>query len=81
MGDYLYTAALEHKISELERLNLELKGLLKAAIADFEKVTRMCVGFQCDVCVHEYMRNYPCNCCEWQYKDEAMKLIGDDGNA
>lgn len=34
MGDYLYTAALEHKVSELEEQNSKLKSLLKTAVED-----------------------------------------------
>lgn len=59
--------------------NEELKRLLKLAIADFERVTRMCEGVQCDSCPHNYLRNYSCDCCEWQYKDDAEKLLKMDG--
>ena len=55
--------------------NRELKRLLGIAIADFEFVTKMCDETQCENCPHNYMRNYPCDCCEWQYKDEAEKLL------
>lgn len=58
--------------------NRELKRLLKLAIADFEFVTKMCDETQCENCPHNYMRNYPCDCCEWQYKDEAEKLLKGD---
>lgn len=51
--------------------NRELKKLLETAIRDFQRVTKMCVGIQCDSCPHNYLRD----CCEWQYKDEAMKLL------
>lgn len=37
MGDYLYTAALEHKVSELEEQNSRLKSLLKTAVGDLRK--------------------------------------------
>ena len=44
MGDYLYTAALEHKVSELEHKvseleeqNSRLKSLLKTAVGDLRK--------------------------------------------
>ena len=59
----------------LQKENRELKRLLKLAIADFECVTKMCDETQCENCPHNYMRNYPCDCCEWQYKDEAEKLL------
>ena len=55
--------------------NRELKRLLGIAIADFECLTKMCDETQCENCPHNYMRNYPCDCCEWQYKDEAEKLL------
>ena len=58
--------------------NRELKKLLKLAIADFECLTKMCDETQCENCPHNYMRNYPCDCCEWQYKDEAEKLLKGD---
>ena len=60
---------------ELAGENRELKRLLGIAIADFEFVTKMCDETQCENCPHNYMRNYPCDCCEWQYKDEAEKLL------
>ena len=59
----------------LQKENRELKRLLEIAIADFEFVTKMCDETQCESCPHNYMRNYPCDCCEWQYKDEAEKLL------
>ena len=55
--------------------NRELKRLLGIAIADFEFVTKMCDETQCENCLRNYMRNYPCGCCEWQYKDEAENLL------
>lgn len=60
---------------ELASENRELKRLLGIAIADFEFVTKMCDETQCESCPHNYMRNYPCDCCEWQYKDEAENLL------
>lgn len=36
MGEYLYTAALEHKVSELEKQNSELRRLLKLAVEGFD---------------------------------------------
>lgn len=62
--------------------NRELKKLLKLAIEDFEKVTKMCDETQCENCPHNYLHNYPCSCCEWQYKDEVEKLLkGGEKNA
>ena len=66
---------MERDYQELASENRELKRLLKLAIADFECVTKMCDETQCESCPHNYMRNYPCDCCEWQYKDEAEKLL------
>ena len=64
---------------ELEYENRELKRLLGIAITDFENVTKTCDETQCDSCPHNYLRNYPCDCCEWQYKDDAEKLLKMDG--
>ena len=66
---------MERDYQELASENRELKKLLKLAIADFECVTKMCDETQCENCPHNYMRNYPCDCCEWQYKDEAENLL------
>ena len=66
---------------ELAGENRELKRLLGIAITDFEFVTKMCDETQCENCPHNYMRNYPCDCCEWQYKDEAEKLLKGDNVA
>ena len=63
---------------ELAGENRELKRLLGIAIADFEFVTKMCDETQCENCPHNYLRNYPCDCCEWQYKDEAEKLLNNE---
>ena len=68
-------------VKEYQKLayeNKELKRLLGIAIADFEFVTKMCDETQCENCPHNYMRNYPCDCCEWQYKDEAEKLLNNE---
>ena len=66
---------MEREYQELAGENRELKRLLGIAIADFEFVTKMCDETQCENCPHNYMRNYPCDCCEWQYKDEAENLL------
>ena len=66
---------LRNDLNMLRKENRELKRLLKLAIADFECVTKMCDETQCENCPHNYLRNYPCDCCEWQYKDEAEKLL------
>lgn len=78
--DFLYVASLEKRLEALEEENNRLKGLLKSAISDFERVTKMYLGIQCDSCHHNFMRNYDFDCCEWQYKDEALKLIGGAEN-
>ena len=41
----------------------------------------MCDETQCENCPHNYMRNYPCDCCEWRYKDEVEKLLKGDNVA
>ena len=66
---------------ELVGENRELKRLLGIAITDFEFVTKMCDETQCENCPHNYMRNYLCDCCEWQYKDKAEKLMKADNVA
>lgn len=82
MGEYLYTAALEHKVSELEKQNSELRRLLKLAVEGLDFIDD---NFGCAGC-HGGWENCPYNnqgeldCCtdQWKYRDEAMKLIGDD---
>ncbi len=86
MGDYLYTAALEHKVSELEKQNSELRRLLKLAVDDLNEykdyadigiVSRACL---CKSCKTRDITNRICRECEYEYRnaDEVMKLIGDD---
>ncbi len=66
---------MERDYQELAGENRELKRLLKLAIEDFENVTKTCDETQCENCPHNYLHNYPCGCCEWQYKVEAEKLL------
>lgn len=83
MGDYLYTAALEHKVSELEKQNSELRRLLKLAVVAVEDLKN--VSF-CSICVNDTDNNDRCKKCKavtldefkWKHADEAVKLIGDD---
>lgn len=80
MGEYLYTAALEHKVSELEKQNSELRRLLKLAVEGFDFIDD---NFGCAGC-HRGWEKCPYNnqgevhCCtdHWKYRDEAMKLEG-----
>ena len=67
----IYKAGKE--INALRKENAELKRLLGIVITDFERVTKMCVGYQCDSCPHYYKGKN--GYCEWQYKDEAKKLL------
>lgn len=67
----IYKAGKE--INALRKENAELKRLLGIAIIDFERVTKMCAGYQCDSCPHYYKGKY--GYCEWQYKDEVEKLL------
>ena len=77
MGDYLYTAALEHKVSELEEQNSKLKSLLKTAVEDLKNVSF------CSICVNDTDNNDRCKKCKvvtldefkWKHADEAVKLI------
>lgn len=77
MGDYLYTAALEHKVSELEEQNSRLKSLLKTAVEDLKNVSF------CSICVNDTDNNGRCKKCKavtldefkWKHADEAVKLI------
>ena len=77
MGDYLYTAALEHKVSELEEQNSKLKSLLKTAVEDLKNVSF------CSICVNDTDNNHRCKKCKavtldefkWKHADEAVKLI------
>ena len=65
--------------------NRELKKLLKLVIEDFERVTKMCVGYVCDNCPNNYSGGCPNDYgdnCVWQYKDEVEKLLkGGEENA
>ena len=77
MGDYLYTAALEHKVSELEEQNSKLKSLLKTAVEDLKNVSF------CSICVNDTDNNDRCKKCKAvnldefkrKHADEAVKLI------
>lgn len=50
--------------------NQKLSDMLKILITDFERVTKMCVGYLCD----NYPNNYG-DSCVWRYKDEVEKLL------
>lgn len=49
---------------------LILCRLLKTAIDDFNRVTKSCIGIQCDSCPHLSTDNG----CIWRFADEALKL-------
>lgn len=62
------------QISGYEAENKELKELLRKAVHDFRRVTKGCLGIQCDSCPHIATFNG----CIWQYAEEALKLIGGE---
>ena len=82
LGNYLRAVDLKHKISELEIQNSELRRLLKLAVEGFDFIDD---NFGCAGC-HGGWEKCPYNnqgevdyCTDqWKYRDEAMKLIGDD---
>lgn len=59
-----------------KKLIAEYKRLLKAAVADFRRATQGCIGIQCDSCPHTSTHKG----CVWRYADEALALIGEDGD-
>lgn len=75
-------AELRAKVESAERQKAEYKRLLKAAVEDFS----YCSGIYrlyyynigCDVCVDR--NNTPCYEFRWRYADEALALIGEDGD-
>lgn len=71
MGDYLYTAALEHKVSELEEQNSKLKSLLKTAVEDLKNVSF------CSICVNDTDNNDKCKKCKAvdQLKSELADYV------
>ena len=62
---------------ELTAENKKLKELLRKAVHDFRRVTKGCLGIQCDSCPHTATFNG----CIWQYAEEALKLIGGEQDA
>lgn len=38
--------------------NQKLRDMIKILITDFERVTKMCAGYQCDSCPHYYKGKY-----------------------
>ena len=90
-NEYCTEKAWENEV--LKEENKELKRLLKLAVEDFERFRcLMSSTVNKDFC--ETALEYHCNpydlcnsCplsgsakCKWRYADEAMKLIGDEGN-
>lgn len=65
---------------ELIDENKKLKRLLRLAVEDLSRIDGVCDDYDdvCDEC--------PCKVnilgrCEWKHAEEALKLIGDEGNA
>ena len=69
-------AELRAKAESDDRQIAEYKRLLKAAVADFRRATQGCIGIQCDSCPHTSTHKG----CVWRYADEALALIGEDGD-
>jgi hypothetical protein len=59
-----------------KKLIAEYKRLLKAAVEDFRRATQGCIVIQCDSCSHTSTHKG----CVWRYADEALALIGVDGD-
>lgn len=73
-------AELRAKVESAERQKAEYKRILKAAVDDLNFES------QCRNCKHkEYGLNTVCKECrgnkyEWRYADEALALIGEEGD-
>ena len=90
-----YVKELESRISELEDKhhnecgqiahysdeNAKIKELLRKAIEDIGSISSYCIGINCDHCPHTYTGFEGQQRCIWQYEDEALALIGEDGDS
>lgn len=69
---------VKSKIHKLEKENSELKEMLKLAVSELEATMYRDEYDCCDTCKHK--DEQPChpsyNCYEWEYKEQALKLIG-----
>lgn len=85
---------LKAYISELEAENAELRAKVESAnrqIAEYKRLLKAvakiaknlpCDDVNCGECVHND-NGYVCSeyeCFEWRYADEALALIGEDGD-
>lgn len=76
-------ADAENLNGELKKENEKLKSMLKLAVNELEASMDRDEYDCCDTCKHK--DEQPChpsyNCYEWEYKEQALKLIGGDDNA
>lgn len=73
-------AELRAKVESADRQIAEYKRLLKAAAKIVKNLP--CDDDNCGECVHND-NGYVCSeyeCFEWRYADEALALIGEDGD-
>lgn len=73
-------AELRAKVESAERQIAEYKRFLKAAAKIVKNLP--CDDDNCSECVHND-NGYVCSeyeCFEWRYADEALALIGEDGD-
>lgn len=73
---------LKAERDEMESENERLKAMLKLAVSELEASMDRDEYDCCDTCKHK--DEQPChpsyNCYEWEYKEQALKLIGGDVN-
>lgn len=79
--DMLYMSSQAKRITDLENENRELKKLLKIAMSDIYKKCS-CDNSDCDICEKEACE-VACDYDDrfiWKHEEEALKLIGGNGN-
>ena len=64
----------EYSEPELRAYIKELEKLLRSAMHDVRRLSKSCIGIQCDACPHISTLDG----CVWQYAEYAMKLIGEE---
>lgn len=73
---------LKAECDEMESENERLKLMLKLAVNELEASMDRDEYDYCDTCKHK--DEHPChpsyNCYEWEYKEQALKLIGGESN-
>ena len=62
-------------VDKLIEENEKLKEMLEIAVEDIETALTQ---EKCLICGLDYCNDE--SVCEWRYKDEALKLIGEDGD-